>query len=268
MRKALATFLAITTMLALATPAGARLGGNRGKAQKVTVSIEAHLYGVNQAGDLVVYFIDVTNNTSEEVTVTDSLATLGLEGETVAARESEIFVRNFTVLALPAAGQPLINTVTAYHGNENVVAADTVETTVYAFEPCSPIGSDEFTLPDGYSVCLWEPVNQNGEYKHGDWTIAVTPEPPGKKPISIVLNLRDHAPGNWCPLNPDGVSRWRGEPETLTFQVYLPPIPAGWHGEAICPDGGAGGDPMGVGSPGSFVLAGYGNYNVKVTPAS
>jgi hypothetical protein len=264
MRKALATFLAITTVLALATPAGAKPGGNRGKGSKVAVSIEAHLYGINQVGDLVVYFIDVTNKSSGVVTVTDSLATL--EKTTVLAGESKTFVRDYTVPTLPAAGQPLINTVTAYDGNEKAVAADTVETTVYAFEPCNPSPSGEFTLPDGYSVCLWKPVNQNGEYEHGDWTIAVTPEPPGKKPISIMLNLRDHAPGNWCPLSPDGVSRWRGEPETLTFQVYLPPIPEGWHGEAICPNGGAGGDPMGVGSPGSFVLAGYGNYHVQVTP--
>jgi hypothetical protein len=127
-----------------------------------------------------------------------------------------------------------------------------------------------FARPEGYSVCIWKPA------LHGDWTFEVTPAAPGKKPVTIIMNLRDHVPGNWCPFSPDQVRGWRGTPETLTFELNgnpvedfgIPAIPVPWHGEAICPNGGAGGDFFSVGTPGSFYLATYDNYQVKTIPPS
>jgi len=265
MKKTLTTFLAIATIVALAVPAIAKPGKGPGKAPKVTVSINSNLYSAHEVGDLIIYYINVTNNTDDEVTVTDETGFT----ETIPARSSATFEQDDSVESVPAASEPnttLTNTVVATVGGE-VVASDTAETAVFGYDECGTDGNGTFTAPEGYSVCIWKPSQS------GDWTFYVTPEPPGKKPASILLNLRDHVPGNWCPLTPNEVWRWRGDPPVLTFEVGsddwgspFPIIPALWHGEAICPDGGGGGDPAyPVGTPGSFFLATYGPYEVTAT---
>jgi len=276
MNKTLPTFLTIATIVALAAPAIAKPGTGPGKAPKVTVSISSNLYSAHEVGDLIIYYINVANNSDDAVTVTDALT--GFEA-TVAANESPDTFKSSCYLSVtagdycyisgvPAADEPsttLTNTVVAQVGAE-VVASDTAETAVFGYDECGTDGNGTFMAPEGYSVCIWKPSQP------GDWTFHVTPAPPGKKSVSIIMNLRDHVPGNWCPLTPNEVWRWRGEPEVLEFRVQrddwgspFPLIPAGWHGEAICPDGGSGGDPMSVGTPGSFYLATYGPYEVTAT---
>lgn len=266
MKRIFTIFLALVTVMALAVPALAKKGGKPGNVPKVTLSIEASLYQAHEVGDLIVYTINVVNNSGVDLTVEDSLTGFGpitvADGETF---EPEV-KPDYPVVGDDFTGDPaavVINRLTAKDGANNVVASATAETQVFAAYPdCDPDGDGRFAGSDGYGVCIWKPA------VHGDWTFNVTPAAPGKRPVTITMNLRDDVPGNWCSFDPHSVQQWRGEPEVLTFEVNLPDIPPDWHGEAICPNGGAGGDFFGVGTPGSFYLAMYGDYQVTTIAPS
>ncbi len=258
MRKTFTLFLAIATLMALAVPASAGRGGKPGKAPKVSVSMASSLYSAHEVGDLIRYTIDVTNNTNEDVTVFFDETSESYVIDTVAAGESTTFLHPYYVEFVPELGNEttLVNSALAKDPSGRIVGSDTVETAVYGYEPCGLDGNGTFAAPDGYSVCIWKPS------VHVVWTFEVTPPDPGKKPTSVLLNLRDHVPGNWCPFTPDGEWRWRGDPATLEFDVNIPDWNAVPQGYIVCPDGGAGGDPFAVGTPDSFYFATYGPYDV------
>jgi len=93
-----------------------------------------------------------------------------------------------------------------------------------------------------YHVCRWLPSQP------GLWRITLTPDGPG--PLSVMLTLRDHVPGNWC-VTPDGeggivqIRRWRTGPVELL--VYLP-------ANGVCLEGGHGGELFGDGNASHFYL--------------
>ncbi|MDH3539794.1 MAG: hypothetical protein OEP52_07360 [Acidimicrobiia bacterium] len=276
MKKVLAIFVAVATLMALAVPALAAPGGKKGP-PGVGLTMSSNLYWAHE-GDLIIYTIDVTNDTDDELTVEFG----GVEdGElvwevvgVVPAGETATFDKDYFVDSVPEPGQEitLTNIVKAFAGDTEV-ASDTVETAIFAYEECDDNGDGVFTSPDGYSVCIWQP-------SAGDWALHVTPADESAKRGLIAMNLRDHVPGNWCPFTDengdplDGM-RWRGTPTTLTFRVNVPSpgdhwdlTGTAWHGEPICPNGGAGGAPFDVGTSGSFYLATYDDYRITTEPLS
>jgi hypothetical protein len=284
MKKTFTVFLALVTVIALAVPSLAK-GGKPDKpddpdsAPKVTLSIEANLWQAHEVDDLIIFTIDVVNNSGETVFVDDTLPETEFgplavaDGGTLEGEELDYYVLadDFVVPEGQDDLDPIVNTLIAKDGAGNVVASATAESGVTAYQKCDDDGDGVFTSPDGYSVCIWQPGA-------GDWALKVTPADESAKRGLIAMNLRDHVPGNWCPFtdengDPLDHTRWRGTPPTLTFRVDVP-SPGDhwnlkgteWHGEPICPNGGAGGAPFDVGTSGSFYLATYDDYRITTTP--
>ena len=214
------------------------------------VSIEANLAKAHEAGDTIYYTFVVTNGLDEdEVTVTDELGTLN---EMVPAGDSATFAeRSYVLDDSDMETEALTNTVTATARSETRQAMATVE--VDKYELCDEPDGDGVFSTDA-SVCIWKPGP-------GNWTISVVPD--SARSTRVMITVRDHVPGNWCP--PGITDRWRPGDDPVKTTVNIPPVPDEWAGGSVCPIGGAAGEFFNVGTPSSFYLDTTGN--VTVTPA-
>jgi hypothetical protein len=231
---------------------------------------------VHEAGDVIVYWVNVENKTRStpiEVTVSaDDFeakppASVVLE---VAGGAAEVVVFERTVLEadIPAyeiSGEIVGTVSVAYEIDEPVTIVLEEGTVVERYNDCDvefPIDSETAVEQEAVGqeagVCIWH-TDQRGA-----WTISVTPA--DLKVRDMTVTLRDHVPGNWC--TPDGSGggaylRWHPKDATprdpLTLDVYLPDADDGLGndaplGDGVCYGGGAGGATMQDGSPDSFYL--------------
>lgn len=214
----------------------------------VEVSIEANLTKAHETGDTIHYTFVVTNGLDdEEVTVTDTLETLN---EIVLAGVSD-FESSYVLDDSDMETETLTNTVIATASSETRQATATVE--VDEYELCDDPDGDGVFSTDA-SVCIWKPAP-------GDWKISVVPD--STRPTRVMITVRDHVPGNWCP---QGITeRWRPDGDPVVTTVSIPEWdPGTWAGGQVCSIGGAAGAFYDVGTPDSFYLDTTGN--VIVTP--
>jgi hypothetical protein len=203
---------------------------------------------VHEAGDTIYYTFVVANGLDDEVvTVTDELGTLN---EMVPAGESATFERSYVLDDTDMETETLTNTVTATAPSETRQATATVE--VEKYELCEEDSNGVF-FTDA-SVCIWKPGP-------GTWKISVVPV--STRSTRVMITVRDHVPGNWCP---QGITdRWRPGDDPVETTVNIPSVPDGWAGDDVCSIGGAAGNFFNVGTPDSFYLDTTGN--VIVTSA-
>lgn len=221
-------------------------GGPQGQ---VEVSIEANLTTAHEVGDTIYYTFVVTNDSDVNVTVTDERTTLN---ETVSSDgESVPFEGSYELTTADMLTEtPITNTVTATAPSGETWQA-TATVGVDKYDLCNPDGSGVFNTDA--SVCIWKPAP-------GNWTISVVPD--STRPTRVMITVRDHVPGNWCP---QGIrERWRPGGDPVETTVIIPPVPDEWASGPVCSIGGAAGDFYGVGTPDSFYLATKGT--VTVTP--
>ncbi len=213
----------------------------------VEVSIEANLTKAHEAGDTIYYTFVVTNGLEDEaMTVTDTLETLI---ETVPPGVSATFERSYVLKDTDMETETLTNTVTATASGETWQATATVE--VDEYELCDEDGDGSFSTDA--SVCIWKPG-------HGDWKISVVPD--STRPTRVMITVRDHVPGNWCP---QGITdRWRLGGDPVETTVNIPEVPGEWVGGSVCPVGGAAGAFYDVGTPDSFYLDTMGEVTVTL----
>jgi len=211
-------------------------------------------------GDRVYYRVTVTNNgPSATITnVTDSLGTglacVSAEGCPNPLATGGVYVYEsqspYTVGPEYDNLDELENKVTVQaEGNRALTAM--AEMNVGHYPDCADnLGGGHYDPADypNYHVCRWTPG------KLGFWRITLTPDGPG--PLSVMLTLRDHVPGNWCvmpdqeggPSEEGGVvqiRKWRTG--TVVLVVYLP-------ANGVCLKGGHGGELFGDGNASHFYL--------------
>jgi hypothetical protein len=162
------------------------------------------------------------------------------------------YVRSYVLNDNDMETETLTNTVTATAPSETRQATATVEVDKYELCP-EPDGDGVFSTDA--SVCIWKPGP-------GNWTISVVPD--STRSTRVMITVRDHVPGNWCP---QGITaKWRPGGDPVETTVSIPEWdPDTWAGESICPIGGAAGAFYNVGTPSSFYLDTTGN--VIITPA-
>jgi hypothetical protein len=169
----------------------------------------------------------------------------------VPAGESKTVPRSYVLDDSDMETETLTNTVTATAPSETRQATATVE--VDKYEVCEEDSNG--VISTDASVCIWKPGP-------GNWTISVVPD--STRSTRVMITVRDHVPGNWCP---QGITdRWRPGGNSVKTTVSIPEWdPDAWAGESICPIGGAAGAFYNVGTPSSFYLDTTGN--VTITPA-
>jgi hypothetical protein len=263
----------VAMALAMAGPATGKKpeGKPNPNAAPIAAYVENGPWWVHEAGDVIVYAVNVQNKTrATPITVTVS-TDFGDEevAKLVEGGTTEVVVVKRTVLEeeVPAYGisEEIVSTVTvAYQldGMDEPVTIDLDEGTVVeryrscGFDKRELGGTATVDMTDG-TACIWH-TDQRGA-----WTISVLPVDPIVSGMSVTL--RDHVPGNWC--TPDGSGggayvRWHPKDDTrnpLTLDVFLPnesdPLGGGiLLGDGVCYGGGAGGATMQDGNPDSFYL--------------
>jgi hypothetical protein len=255
MKKLLILFLALATLLALALPASAARPEKKPKPapRLLELSISAHdfrgkpLYGVNVEGDKIFYSYTVTNKGSEtlyEVTAKDSFEWASTFDLAAGATEPGADVYDVGKGDLSA--EEIVNTLTVAAGD--VTAAATVSTRVWDLSAECEWQDGKLTGTEEYLPCRW--VAESGTY-----TLEITSL--SKKPIWAQVTVRDNVPGNWCG---DGFSGRLTSAESPTVTMHFPE-------DGICEQGGAGGETMGVGTPGSYYLVAWGEISVAIVPS-
>ena len=250
--------LVLLVSAALVLPAAAVKGG-RPPGLKVTVetiddTIGEWLPWIAAVGDKVNYRVTVTNSAAPVTieSVTDSLGT-ALEcvpvGGCAQALDSGLtYVYQssapYEVTDAEYTEDELVNVVTVRALGFPPLEVSN-EVIIGHYDNCEGnLSGGHYNPADypNYHVCRWLP----GE--PGLWRITLTPDGPG--PLSVMLTLRDHVPGNWC-ATPDGeggvvqIRKWRtGAVELL---AYLP-------ANGVCLEGGHGGELFGDGSASHFYL--------------
>jgi len=149
----------------------------------------------------------------------------------------------------------LINTVTATGAVSGETTQDMATVKVTKYGLCDKDGDGVFNTDA--SVCIWKPGP-------GEWKISVVPD--STRPTRVMITVRDHVPGNWCP---QGITdRWRPDGDPVVTTVNIPQVPGMWTGGSVCPIGGAAGAFYDVGTPSSFYLDAMGTVIVTrvVTP--
>lgn len=208
---------------------------------------------VHEAGDLIIYSISGTNDSGGPIDLTDNLTGFAESG--VPTGTFGPYVREYS-LELDAIewhdknGGSVTNTVTA-SGPGGLIADASVSAGFWPVEQC------DFSTPTttAWTTCIWKPPYP------GDWEVTIDPTPLGRGSANYQLTLRDHVPGNWCPIGLSG--RWRvgDDPVSTIFSIpdwnQIPP------GDPVCEIGGNGGDFFKVGTPGSFYLVAIGDVEVR-----
>ncbi|HSG80305.1 MAG TPA: hypothetical protein VLD62_12040 [Acidimicrobiia bacterium] len=215
---------------------------------EVEISVQANLPWTQEASDTVIYEISVIKPSELSVDVASSLG--GSVG-TIEAGESTID-QTYEVLSdyenLELGGDPvtLTNIVTAMADGEVLATASAGVQLHNETPPC------DFSK-EIQGLCIWTPTGP------GNWTVSVDPASP--RPTNVLITLRDHVPGNWCP---SGINaKWRPGDDPVTTTFTIPDWKGGDPGAAVCEIGGAGGDFFGVGTPSSFFLAVSGRVTVS-----
>ena len=218
----------------------------------VEVSIEASLTSAHELGDTIYYTIAVTNDSTESVSVTDELTELDVivdpKGSPATGHESPYSVRRSYTLGVadmpPEIGDTvdLVNTVTAEVNDQDVAQAK-VTVTVAEYGLCEPELVPDGNFQTGPETCIWKPPP-------GNYVISVVPD--SARQTRVMITVRDHTPGNWCP---QGLTeRWRPGGDPVKTTVIIPEWANDWAGESVCPAGGAAGNFYEIGTPGSFYL--------------
>lgn len=248
----LVLLLTAALVLPAAAAKGARPPGLKVTVETIDETIGELLPWIAAVGDKVNYRVTVTNNGAPATItgVTDSLNTglacvpeggcanpLATGGTFVYESQSPYVVDEGTYLL-----DELLNTVTMQAAGYPALITST-ETLIGHYPDCADNLTGGYYDPadyPNYRVCRWLPSEP------GFWRITLTPD--GDGPLSVMLTLRDHVPGNWC-VTPDGeggvvqIKKWRTGPVELL--VYLPD-------NGVCLEGGAGGEFFGDGNPSHF----------------
>jgi len=254
--------LVLLVSAALVLPAAAARGG-RPPGLKVTVealseriddTIGEWLPWIAGVGDKVNYRVTVTNNAAPVTidSVTDSLGT-ALECVPVGGCDQALD-RGLTYVYQSSAPHEveideytedeLVNVVTVQASGLLPLKASN-EVIIGHYDNCADnLSGGHYDPADypNYHVCRWLPSQP------GLWRITLTPDGPG--PLSVMLTLRDHVPGNWCET-PEGeggivqIRKWRTG--TVELLAYLPE-------NGVCLEGGRDGEFFGDGSASHFYL--------------
>lgn len=260
-------------LILLAAPAGAKKP-NKPPAGLVDLSIEADLWAVNTAEDVLTYTFTVTNRSNDplrDVAVRDVLTGID-ETINLAAGEEWPAERPYNVQPSDMGLSELVNTLTVTVGDLEETA--TATTPVWATEACDWVAMNEEggvfelgTIQTEYQPCRW--TADEGESLEGYWTLTVTPA--RSKPTGVQVTVRDHYPGNWCvaPVDPETYAE-TGElidpsgilNERIRGEVLLPVF---FPADGVCLQGGAGGVTMPVGTDGAYYLVAMGDMTLTMT---
>ena len=230
----------------------------------VAATLNADLYEVHEAGDVIWYDVTVQNKSSAPVNV-DVLydgdgepGSLPIEVEANSAYiEERLFSQTVEQSHIDGCDSDdeicdLIGQVTVQYPDGDLIAIAEAETST----PINPVDECIFE-EDGEPVvtksglCIWKPEPTDT----GLWTLSAVPEPAPTRPTRVMMTMRDGVPGNWCTLE-DGSGggiqdRLKGSEPTV-LNVYLPD-------DGVCLLGGRGGCAeedcyFAVGNPKSFYL--------------
>ena len=217
----------------------------------IAATINADLYEVHEAGDVIWYDVTVQNKTRSLIKATIEYPG-GSQPVTISEpRGVAEFPNLVSYEVTPDDAMPdseIVGSVTVTH-NDGAVVAET-STVVNPVNECK--FEDEYGNPvvTKSGLCIWKPSQP------GTWEVKAVPKPVPKKPTNMMMTMRDGVPGNWCTLE-DGSGgviqdRLKGS-EPIALNVYLP------GDDGVCLLGGHGGCTgddcyFAVGNPKSFYL--------------
>jgi hypothetical protein len=233
MRRFWILFVVVAMALAIATPATGKKPPNKPNpsAAPIAAYVENGPWWVHEAGDVIVYSVNVqnkTSNTSIAVTVsTDFIAKparpviLDVNGGTTGVVVFERTVLEDEVPPYGISGE-IVGTITVAYDVDGPVTIVLEEgTAVDRYNDCDLEIDSGTAVEQEAGACIWN-TDQRGA-----WTISVVPVDEKVKGMSVTL--RDHVPGNWCTTDGSGGGayvRWHPKDETprdpLILDVFLP----------------------------------------------
>ena len=245
--------LIVAGAMLLASPATAKKPSPKPppSSAPVAATLNADLYEVHEAGDVIWYDVTVQNKTLSPITATIEYPA-DSEVLTVGPMGVAEFPNLFSYEVTPddvVADSDIVGSVTLTYDDGAVVAETStginpVDECVFEDEEGNPVVTES-------GLCIWKPEPTDT----GLWTLSAVPEL--TRPTRVMMTMRDGVPGNWCTLQngKGGVVQERWLPNSSTpidLNVYLPAS-----GECLL--GGHGGCTdddcyFAVGNPKSFYL--------------
>ncbi len=277
--------------LVIASPAGAAKPIKPDKPDKgpnpslVAVSLSAEPVWVHEGADVIRYTVTVENKTNDTMNVvtveftaanTTDTATVGdISPDQIKESAFTRTMSEFDESISCGYGDecPLPATATVFV-NGSVLTQATMSTPLMPYPSCGfeyGFVNDDFVSNSVLvsDMCIWTlPIDGD---RTGVWEITLYPTLPDKpkRNLTAGVSVRDHVPGNWCPLAVDASwgfgERWPFD-VPIIGEVYLPgdEDSSGQDlGNGVCLAGGAGGDYFAVGNPDSFYLRANGDVTVR-----
>ena len=224
MRRFWFVLLTVAMALVIALPAAADkpTKPKPSSSAPVAATINADLYWVHEAGDVIHYDVTVQNKTRSLIEATIEYPG-GSQPVTISEPRGVAEFRNlFSYEVTPDDVVPdseIVGSVTVTYDDGSVVAE--TSTGVDPVDEC--IFEDEHGNPGvtKSGLCIWKP-------SPGVWELKAVPNPVPTKPTNLMMTMRDGVPGNWCTLDTVGTGgvvqeRWLPKSSTnIVLDVYLP----------------------------------------------